>query len=448
MQHGFAWQIPWALLGGFTTGLIVLYGVKFLRKELHLDKLLFLLGVYIFVLFEPLHAALNNAVFPYVYDYIHLDSRIIHKTGLLITLYIYTFYVGRRVFLFFIRFKKVRRKKNRHPKSSLLFAYVILSVLPFFIYGKSNILDNFIQNVAIRSTGYVTFASGGLGSQNPIISLLIHIIPATIFLLWWKTRSQLRKITQAVYFLFMLIILLLYVSMGGRSGVVLVFVVIFIHWYLNKRKSSIPIVRIAITGVLLLSLLYIQLSVRENNQSSTEKVLISQGMKGYQLNKELAYISNVYGEQKKFIVSNKPIEQLVFPLLETTALFIANPIPRILWNSKPIDPSFGVYNKERTGFTGFEGTSNITPTIPGRYYMKYGLIGLIEIGILIGILFALGNKLVLVYSKQKESGLSLITAITFLVILFTATRDFAPGKFYPLLFLVLFEYLNKVKKVC
>ena len=97
----------------------------------------------------------------------------------------------------------------------------------------------------------------------------------------------------------------------------------------------------------------------------------------------------------------------------------------------------------RFGETGLGRNSNITPTIPGRYFLKYGFSGVIQIGLFIGLIFSLSNALL---QKSFHTGNfnMIIFSFFLLSILFVSVREFAPGKFYSLIILYLVLYFNKL----
>ena len=442
----FSWKISWFFLAITAIYIIVLYGVRALNNEIVYDKFLFMLGVFVFIIYEPFTIIFSDYGFPNINDLYITDDYTANMVGFITIVYILSFYLGH--FLVFLTSQKKFiitnnesnfRNKDDHVKGWLIVVYFILAILPFFIFGSSNIIENFIFNLNARANGYVAFATGGLGSQNPIISLLAQSIPATIILLAiYMDRINIKK--KFIVAIFMIFLLVLYISLGGRSGVVFVFMSIALFWYIRREDKTIPIIKIVLLISLTIGAITYQINTRDTGKiNKIEK----SGFTGFDLNREVTFIVQHYGLNENFLSANTTTKQIVLPLVETFYLFIVNPIPRLIWKNKPIDDSFGPYNKLRTGNTGFYHGSNITPTIEGRYYMKYGLIGVIEIGILIGILWTLANNMIKENIHQNK--LKLIMPIAFVATLFSTTRDFAPGKFYPFLFIYLFYILNKTR---
>ena len=83
--------------------------------------------------------------------------------------------------------------------------------------------------------------------------------------------------------------------------------------------------------------------------------------------------------------------------------------------------------------------SNITPTVIGRYYLKYGLGGVMVSAALIAI-FSKWSILALLRSIQYGKVDLVMTLL--LVLLSLSFRDLTPGRFYPLLMLI---FINRFR---
>lgn len=440
----YSWKIGWFYLSIILLVSIFYYLKKTIQKQIIYDKLLFTLGVFIFIIVEPFYFIIIDSGFPYVDNQIINNNYFANKAGVIISVYIFSFFIGRLIAI------KLLSKKNKNTLSNsvekinvkLLMIYIFLAITPFFVYGSSDLISNFFMNIMARSSGYVAFSSSGAGSQNPIITLLVQSIPTTILLMAIYVKKS--KFFIKILAIFITVILMfLYISMGGRSGTILIFLTLGIIFFI-KYKKIISIKKLIAIGGIIVFILTLQINLRDNVELSSNKISRT-AFHGASLNRELAFIAKNYGETYDFISADTIIEKLLLPWIDTFVLFITNPIPRKFWESKPIDASFGAYNELRLGATGFGQGSNITPTVPGRYYMKYGIIGVIEIAIIVGFLWAWANIYIIKY--QNRSFILLLIPVFSSVILFIATRDFAPGRYYPLLYLILFYYLNKLKVV-
>jgi hypothetical protein len=137
-----------------------------------------------------------------------------------------------------------------------------------------------------------------------------------------------------------------------------------------------------------------------------------------------------------FIDEPFPYAGVVYTLPKTAFWFVINPIPRVLWNDKPIDKAFSKYNAMTTGRSeeDNEGTT-ISRGAAGDPYMKYGLPGVIQIGILYGWLMR--NTEVAI---RQASGryLALIAILGLATFMFRAFRDLFWHDLYPVMYSVIF----------
>jgi len=262
-------------------------------------------------------------------------------------MYILTFFFGALFYESILNKKHLLKIDFRktYVNKRLIFISLSLSLIPFFYYGTGDIVTNLLNNILARSSGYVAFSSGGLGNQNPIIVLLIQLLPTTILILGilFIENKGYKKIFVIPP---ILALLFLYISLGGRGGFVFLLLSVLFYYYYQPKKKKVVVFNVMIVFFLLLEVLSYQINTREIN-SNRERSPIE----GANLNKEIAFISQNYGETVPFTNSNNIIESLVKPLPELLILFITNPIPRLVWPNKPYDKSFGDYNYLRLGNT-------------------------------------------------------------------------------------------------
>lgn len=438
MFWDYSWKIGWSLMSLTSFLLLGFFAYKIYRGTILFDKFLFFLGMSVFILYEPFLFLLSGLGFPFVWGTETPDDYIGNKVGLIVSIYIIFFYVGRTFALNFIRPRDDFIKHNNKFNPIFLSIFIFLSLIPFFLFGTGNFIDNFFLNIAGRSSGYVAFATAGLGTQSPVISLFAQTIVISVILLFIYSRNKTNLFKLFVIFL-SLVLFALYVSLGGRSGPVTAILTLGILWYLKRTKPLTGFV-IPFLAVITSIILIFQINFRSSgnlDDGFSRSIAV-----GSELNRELAFIASHYGEKEEFIVSNDIISSTILPIYDTIILLITNPIPRILWKEKPIDESYAPYNYLRVGSSGFEQDTNITPTVPGRFYMKYGLIGVMEAGILVGFLWSWTNIYI---RKYKKEPILLLTIPVFCsCLLFAATRELSAGRIYPLLFLLLFYYLNRV----
>jgi len=438
MGMDFTWKVGWTFISCQSLLLLFYNLFQASNKNLNSDILLFNLALFIFILIDPLTSMYYEKGFPSVFGEIN-NNYVSNKTGLIISLYCISFFIGNFLFELKKRNKQTKKETTKLYFSKRLIAlFVTLGISPFFFYGSGDLVSNFLSNLLARNSGYVAFSSGGLGNENPLMILFIQILPATTVILGIVVIN-LRGYKRLITSLIMLTMMLLFITLGGRGGVVFVSLSIIFYYLYQNESNYFPIKKILSLFFVIILVLSYQINSREFNQNDSRSAL-----DGSSLNRELAFISEHYDEKIRFTDSDNLFESVIYPIPETLILLITNPIPRIFWKNKPFDESFGDYNMLRLGTNGYSTGSNITPTIPGRYYLKYGLIGVLEIGLLIGFLWSyISNKIFLSLNKK---GLLLLIPITLSVTFFVSARDYAPGKFYPVLFIYIFHKINSYLK--
>ncbi|MBX3617912.1 O-antigen polymerase [Nitrosomonas sp.] len=434
------WQINWCLLF-VALSLELFQSLHDLSARFYVfDALLFSLGMLVFTVADPIFAVWMGTDFPGVDESFYSGNSVGNMAGLVITVFCLCFYLGRVL----VRTSCTQSHVVMDPTMALkittpliLMLGTLISLLAFLMNGGGFGLENLINTLTARARGYVAFSSSGLGTDDPLIALFGQAIP-TVVILWLISINWQRWRWSVLAVLMGLFLFILYILLGGRSGVI--FVLLTIVLYQIVRLSARPkILRMVLFGLLSIVILGLQANFRDMGEIDMDSYEHSP-FRGYALNREIAFIVDAYGERIPFIHGPDVIPRIVLPLFETFAVFISNPIPRKFWTNKPVDPSFGPYNELRTGHTGFGASSNITPTIPGRYYINYGLPGVIQIGLIFGLLWRLFDRMMT--NRPFISLNRILVAAMLNAIMFISLRDFTFGKFYPLLFLLFFMFIG------
>ena len=138
--------------------------------------------------------------------------------------------------------------------------------------------------------------------------------------------------------------------------------------------------------------------------------MFSEGLLAYQLIPEV----------HPFFYDRFPGEAIIRPLPDFAFLLVTHPIPRALWTSKPLDPLSQWYNATYTGRgEGQEGTT-ISHGLVGSWYFKYGLAGVLEGGLLMGLMYSIAER-----TLRKAEGRPMVIMISLglLTWLFRCFRD-------------------------
>jgi oligosaccharide repeat unit polymerase len=122
-------------------------------------------------------------------------------------------------------------------------------------------------------------------------------------------------------------------------------------------------------------------------------------------------------------------------------LFIANPIPRFLWQGKPYSKTVRIFSMGRSGFDEYmlTGVSRM-PSIVGQHYISWGVVGVMIAGLFWGWAFGFFERLL---RSSAPSSLHAFLAALGLVWLFACSRGVYPGFHYPVLLVGLMLLLVK-----
>ena len=150
------------------------------------------------------------------------------------------------------------------------------------------------------------------------------------------------------------------------TGVLAVFVVFLIQFQSLFRNTS-----------------YVEAQLSDVSLTKLEgNSMFSEGMIGY----------DTIPRKKDFLYNSIPGESLIRPMPQTLFNFAIGPIPRALWNSKPVDPVWEWYNTAFLGTDdGTQGTTIATGLV-GSWYFPYGYSGVMQGGLLIGWLMILCER--------------------------------------------------------
>jgi hypothetical protein len=193
------------------------------------------------------------------------------------------------------------------------------------------------------------------------------------------------------------------------------------------------------TGLLLFLLVLVQFQGKFRNVKNEERTagdvelfkvagnsMFSEGLVAYRLIPEV----------HPFFYDRFPGEAILRPIPDFVFQLVSHPIPRALWTTKPVDPLWQWYNSMVTGKgTGLEGTT-ISHGLVGNWYFKYGLAGILEGGLLMGLMYSIAER-----TLNKAAGRPMVVMISLglLTWLFRCFRDVTFPELWALLlgFLVL-----------
>ena len=126
-------------------------------------------------------------------------------------------------------------------------------------------------------------------------------------------------------------------------------------------------------------------------------------------------------QQHDFFSNFFPGAGVIVPLPQQAWFFVIGPIPRALWQTKPVDDLWSWYNHVKTGDANGAVGTTIAKGLVGTWYFHYGIFGVIEGGILVGWLMGLSERCL-----QNSGGrpISMLMSLGLAVWLFRVYRDF------------------------
>lgn len=168
-----------------------------------------------------------------------------------------------------------------------------------------------------------------------------------------------------------------------------------------------------------------------NMFASQGNTMFSEGLIGFHL----------VPDKEPFFGNRIPGEGLLRAMPETFLYFLLHPIPRALWHNKPSDPSMIWYNQIVAGTNGLEGTT-ISQGLAGHWYIRYGIAGVIEGGLLVGWLMRIVER---VLQNAQGRPTTILFALCLGVWLFRTYRNFYFLDLWPMVIgFILFAFLVKM----
>lgn len=432
----------WVALGFIIFSIITKEFVRlFYFNKGNLTLLIFLTFYLILVIAEPLYSIISSGDISYEhkFGYYNNDSFII--VGISHSLFLLS------ILIFNLKLSNEKNSLTVIPppkvSSKLFFFFFFLFILGLIPYLKDG-LQGFLNLIlSSRANGNSQFENTGIGNSNLLIHLSTILISVGTLSAFYLIHSLKGRIHKYILWTIFAISLLIIGSSGTRTRVILLLVPLISYILFLKKNliidiSNRKILFFCIAGIVLLSLMVEFRNVGFDTLTTSE---ISQPkFDGLDLNNEFVYIVDNFQDP---VNGRSLFETILLPIPEQVFKFITNPIPRIIYPDKYLDPSFAVFNMKRIGYTGLDETFNITPTIFGRFYLLYGFVGIIYLSLVTGwILRVLENKI-----NKSENAYSLILHFSFLAFLCQSLRDLSPGWIYSFVFLYLIIYLIKKARV-
>lgn len=113
--------------------------------------------------------------------------------------------------------------------------------------------------------------------------------------------------------------------------------------------------------------------------------------------------------------------------------FLVSPVPRFIWPSKPVSQVVWYYTLQRWGIDIREEGGNVFPGIVGQYYMSWGWLGPVILGIILGLITVFLDAFSISAMKQGDPYI-IAVSLMFAAWIFLNFRVLSPGFLYPVIF--------------
>lgn len=116
--------------------------------------------------------------------------------------------------------------------------------------------------------------------------------------------------------------------------------------------------------------------------------------------------------------------------------FIIHWIPRQVWPNKPIMESWAFYNDSYVE----DGAFNVTPSVIGQFHLNWGLPGVMFIGIWLGFLTLLADRVLLLLNSERQRAMFVVVGM-FYAFIISSFRFYSPIYFSYFLFGIVAMFL-------
>jgi oligosaccharide repeat unit polymerase len=322
----------------------------------------------------------DMAVFEYA------DDNIVIKSLALLSLYLFCF-----VIMSDIGTKKRTEKRTtrfgepNNPYSRSFLFWISLGTclggtLPYFMFGlglseiKSAIIDSRIIDkpwLQLNNLGNII---------SPFTFIASSAMIAGAAALWLIAIDRNMKLSNRIVaaIIAFSVSSVLYFDQGTRANLALIMSPAILIFFLRIWKRSRLAVIAAIVAITLGGILILQYQMLYRSSFTRNRIKDLLLKDWYTLSSTIDYF-----RENVFAVSIVPSGHEYFR--ESNVIqFITSPIPRFLWPNKPTSEVVRFYTLARWDIDILAGEGNTFPGIVGQYYMSWGWLGPIIIGLIFG----------------------------------------------------------------
>ena len=303
----------------------------------------------------------------------------------------------------------------------IILALFLAGFVPYLLFGGG--LESIIQAVMAGRSSRAPWKSGSLGDQRSALYYLSRsgMVAAAGFAGSWALLAKEARHRALLLGIFGFTTVLVFFDGGTRSWVALAAVPTVLAWIAYVVKNRLTLGRVF---AFLLVIVGIQLAFEFARASRTH---------GWSFDRITAIdplkrkFDNDFFTDLAVSVDLVPKRHTYFYLDDFWA-FVSHPIPRFVWNDKPISPVLLYYNE--IVFKGLlSNKGNKLPSHIGQFHMSFGAIAVAILGVLSGAISALASAMM----RSRFVGLSHLGAVL-ATWWFIMARGVYPGWTYVLIF--------------
>jgi len=443
-------QVNWLVTGYFSLSVVLLVWGYI---QLHRKNVGFFILMCAHLFWFALPAVLTLDEGRYWGDYAHytVPMAVVAETSIIVLLFLalnlFSYWLFRRRARVSVARARgsLKQTLNFYPTLRwVLLLMFVVGLVPFVVL--SNNLGDIIGHILASRSADKPWSMGAhlVNVHGPLVVIsraaLVTFSALAIWLWVQRKRLELSFRDRSLLLLgFMLGLSVTYFDSGTRTWTVLIIGPVIITNMLSKLSERRVAIGAVLTAVFALSAVVLVQAQRYYRFTATMEGITAEDV--LQLSDtdfftETAIAVDLVPSRFDFIEQFEPL------------LFITNPIPRFLWESKPYSQTVRLFSLGRSGYDEYMrlGLSRL-PSIIGQHYMSWGYPGVVICAIFWGWAFALFDGF---YQTASTHSIHAFFGALGMIWLFTCSRGLYPGFHYPVVLiglLILFmNWLDRRRK--
>jgi hypothetical protein len=339
----------------------------------------------------------------------------------------------------------VPEPSNRNVYFLLVLATFVIGMIPFAFFSQENFFVTIYKSMfAGRSgmgaaftagrVGNVNYSWGGYVSQLADIGMMGAVLAAFHAIIVSQSVVQ-KVVCWGIWALWLMISF----GTGTRGFVIFVGLPVMMLLFLKfnfvaaaafRRLSFKAYAASAVLALAFLVLTQVQGQFRNKGFFEVGAGEVDAKLRGNEM-----YTTTLVGMQlipnnTPHLANRYPGEGLIRAIPESIFWFCVGPIPRAMWNAKPIDPVGAWYSDTVTGDKDGVAGTTISGGAVGTWYFKFGPWGVVQIGLLYGWFMGTVER-----SLRTTGGrpMAILFTLAFATFLFRAFRDLWWHNLYPVI---------------